>query len=150
MLLIAHRGNTKGQIPSKENHPDYIMESINAGFNVEIDVWLVGDKWFLGHDSPQHEVDKLFLQNKNIWCHVKNEKALSELVTDNSIHYFWHNNDDYMITSRGYIWCYPGKFCRSCIMNQPEKVLGFNMNSIIESFKPFGLCSDYVGKYGNI
>ena len=37
---IAHRGNTRGPKPEKENDPEYILQAINEGFDVEIDVWM--------------------------------------------------------------------------------------------------------------
>ena len=40
MKLISHRGNLNGRIPERENHPDYIDEAIEAGYDVEIDIWL--------------------------------------------------------------------------------------------------------------
>ena len=61
MRLISHRGNTSGPNPSRENHPDYIHEAIDKGFEVEVDVWRLGDKWFLGHDKPQYEIEEQFL-----------------------------------------------------------------------------------------
>ena len=33
-IYIAHRGNTDGPNPNRENDPTYIDEAINAGFNV--------------------------------------------------------------------------------------------------------------------
>jgi hypothetical protein len=52
MKLIAHRGNINGSNPEKENHPDYINEAIKLGHNVEIDVWFINNKFYLGHDDP--------------------------------------------------------------------------------------------------
>ena len=39
-ILIAHRGNTRGPKPEKENQPEYILQAIQEGFDVEIDVWM--------------------------------------------------------------------------------------------------------------
>jgi hypothetical protein len=36
----------------KENSPDYIWRAIQAGYNVEVDVWFVDGKFKLGHDEP--------------------------------------------------------------------------------------------------
>ena len=51
MKLIAHRGNLHGPNPDKENSTDYINEAIESGYNVEIDVWFINNKWYLGHDN---------------------------------------------------------------------------------------------------
>ena len=39
------------------------------------------------------------------------QKILMHFVNLEKIksNYFWHQNDDYTITSKGYIWAYPGK-----------------------------------------
>ena len=52
MILISHRGNLNGKMPQNENHPDYIDEAIHAGYDVEVDVWMIDNELFLGHDEP--------------------------------------------------------------------------------------------------
>jgi hypothetical protein len=32
-----------------------------------------------------------------------------EMLIKTKCHYFWHQEDDYTITSKGFIWVYPGK-----------------------------------------
>ena len=55
MKLISHRGNLNGPNKEHENHPDYIWEALQAGYEVEIDVWWVDGKFKLGHDEPQYD-----------------------------------------------------------------------------------------------
>ena len=45
MILISHRGNLTGPNPKKENHPDYILNALREGYEVEIDVWFENDKY---------------------------------------------------------------------------------------------------------
>ena len=59
MILISHRGNINGRKPELENGQRYCAEAINAGYNVEIDVWFT-DTWWTGHDRPQYRVDPDF------------------------------------------------------------------------------------------
>ena len=68
MIRIAHRGNYKGRDVLRENTISYIEEAIAAGFDVEIDVRLVGGKWFLGHDNPQEEIPLSFMERSSIWA----------------------------------------------------------------------------------
>ena len=75
MYLISHRGNIEGKT-KWENHPNYIQEAIEEGFDVEIDVWFVDNKLYLGHDLPQYEIDHDFLINDKLWCHAKNIESL--------------------------------------------------------------------------
>ena len=49
-VIISHRGNLCERNPESENHPDYIHEVISAGFDLEIDIWKIGDYYMLGHD----------------------------------------------------------------------------------------------------
>lgn len=58
MILISHRGNLMGKT-SYENEPDYIMNAIKEGFDVEIDVWYQNNTLYLGHDYAQNRF-KLF------------------------------------------------------------------------------------------
>jgi hypothetical protein len=108
MYLISHRGNLNGVESENENNPKYLKIAINKGFNVEVDVRFEKEKFYLGHDFSQYEVNKDFLLNENIWCHAKTHNALLALDKINA-HYFWHQEDDYTITSKGYFWTFPGK-----------------------------------------
>ena len=140
MLLISHRGNLNGIQKKRENSPTYINEALSKGYDVEVDVRFTDDKFFLGHDTNQYKVNKEFLENKRIWCHAKTVEALMALEKTNA-HYFWHQEDDYTITSKGFIWTYPGKklfLKRICVL--PEK---FNY----EKIKCTGICSDFIEKY---
>ena len=106
MFLISHRGNINGKNVQKENSPDYILKALSFGYDVEIDVWYVNNKFFLGHDTPQYEISIEFLKNDKLWCHAKNLASLEKMLYNN-ITCFWHQTDDYTLTSKGYIWTYP-------------------------------------------
>lgn len=140
-ILISHRGNINGRNPDLENHPDYIQKALDLGYHVEVDVWYVNDKWYLGHDEPQYEINQNFLKNGSIWCHAKNLEALNNMVYKSFIH-FWHQNDDYTITSNAYIWTYPNKqLLENCIAVLPELYPDWDIS------KAIGICSDYIEKY---
>tara|TARA_A100001011_G_scaffold400690_1_gene517632 strand:+ start:2682 stop:3116 length:435 start_codon:yes stop_codon:yes gene_type:complete len=140
-FLISHRGNIAGPNLERENDPDYILEAINAGYDVEIDVWYVDNNFFLGHDEPQHLIDESFLKNKNLWCHAKNVDALNEMLRCD-IHCFWHEKDTVTLTSKGYIWAYPGmQPIKNSIAVMPE----LNDDDISECT---GICSDRIEAWG--
>ena len=140
MYLISHRGNLNGVIPEKENHPKYLDIALKKGFHVEIDVRFHNNKFYLGHDFNQYEIDKDFLLNENVWCHAKTEVALRELIKIKA-HYFWHQEDDYTITSKGFIWTYPGKK----LLENSICVLPENANYRYINCK--GICSDFIENY---
>jgi len=142
--FISHRGNLEGSSPSTENKPERILKVLNSGYDVEVDVWVLEGQYWLGHDAPIYQIEKDFLQNKQLWCHAKNLQALESLASLKDVHYFWHQNDDYTLTSRGFIWCYPGKKTLSnsiCVM--PEK----SNYPIDEISACAGICSDYLKMY---
>ena len=142
MIYISHRGNLNGINSDKENNPSYLLSALNKGFNVEVDVRFENNKFYLGHDFSQFEINKDFLQNKSVWCHAKTNEALDALHNINA-HYFWHQEDDYTITSKGYIWTYPGKklFSKSiCVL--PEIANYKEINCM-------GICSDFIERYKN-
>ena len=80
MILISHRGNISGPNLERENHPEYIFEALQAGYDVEIDVWFVDGKFMLGHDEPQYEFPFPLLDNNysKIWLHCKNSTNVSK------------------------------------------------------------------------
>lgn len=103
--------------------------------DIKIEVYL----W--NHDEPKEEVGLDFLLNKNIWCHAKNIEAFESLLID-SAHCFWHEEDDYTLTSKGYIWTYPGqKLVEKSVCVLPESFKERNVE------KCSGLCSDFVLNY---
>ena len=143
MNLIAHRGNITGPNKSWENNPDYVLDAINQGFDVEVDVWLKDGGFFLGHDAPAFPVDWSFLTSPALWCHAKNIDALRSLVTMGA-HCFFHDADDAVLTSRGFLWTFPGKQLTNlsiCVM--PERA-SYTTDELRQSS---GICSDYIIDY---
>ena len=142
MILIAHRGNTEGPNPEYENSPAYIKYALSQGYDVEIDVWYMEGKWILGHDEPQYETDFNFLCLSNLWVHCKHYASLQQMAkVGRGINFFYHTDEDYVLTSQNWIWAYPG-------MKGGEKticVLPESLNLSVEGFE--GVCSDYVGNY---
>ncbi len=143
MILIAHRGNINGSIPDRENNPNYVMEALEKGFDVEVDVWYDGNDFWLGHDSPTYKIQETFLANSRIWCHAKDLDTLQKMLENSRIHCFWHQTDDYTVTSKGIIWAYPGKPTGKntvCVMPDPSEPL-------VLFDECLGICSDFIEKY---
>ena len=67
MIFIAHRGNLTGPNQQLENSPAYIDAARIAGFHVEIDVWQRDEKFYLGHDQPDHAGDCLCAVKRHRW-----------------------------------------------------------------------------------
>jgi len=141
MLLIAHRGNIHGKEEDNENKQEYILEAINQGYDVEVDVWLHNDALYLGHDGPQYLTDIKFLKNDKLWCHCKNVDVLQRLI-ENKVHCFFHKSDDIILTSKGYMWTFPKKkLVKGSICVMPEYGYQGNISDCI------GICSDFIGDW---
>lgn len=144
MHLIAHRGNLDGPRPELENSPDYIEAALAAGFEVEIDVWCQDGAFSLGHDEPSYPIDLSYLARPGLWCHAKDLNALEQMLRWPSIHCFWHEDDTATLTSRGFIWTYPGKpLTRQSISVLPG---GEDRDWRVAA----GVCSDWISKIRDI
>lgn len=145
MILIAHRGNTVGRRPELENTIDYVESAISSGYHVEIDLWGAGENLYLGHDSAETTITAAWLEEHTnlLWIHCKNAGALA-LMIDSPHNYFFHATDEYTITSRGYVWAYPGSppAGKSTIAVMPESFPG---KRAINLYQYAGVCSDFVG-----
>jgi hypothetical protein len=137
MIWISHRGNLSGPCSERENHPDYIIEALLKKYDVEIDVWFVKGEWFLGHDSPSIKIEESFLQKPGLWCHAKSLESLVKL-TQLKVHCFFHQNDDYTLTSQGIVWGH---------VKALPPVGGIHVmpeTSQKDFSKCLGICSDFV------
>jgi len=144
MILISHRGNIDGKILEIENHPDYIDKAISLGYDVEIDIWMVNDVFFLGHDEPQYKIEITWVDDRRnkLWVHCKNTEAMEFFNKFNyNINYFWHQNDNIILTSKKFLWVHPGKQP----INNSIAVLPELYNDNIK--KCIGICSDFIIKY---
>ena len=145
MLLISHRGNIAGRIEELENSPEYIDSTIRAGYDVEIDAWVVDGLILLGHDEPTYPVDVEWLRSRTakLWIHCKNIAALELFGDLAEFHYFWHEGDTVTLTSRRIIWAYPGKQpIKDSIAVMPETC----SDDVIACR---GVCSDHIERYRN-
>ena len=149
MILIAHRGSIDGPIKERENTLSYIEEAHDAGYDVEIDIRLENNKLYLGHDKAQEEVQLSWLKKRTnwLWVHCKTPETFSffynsqELFIHYQLNYFLHDVDQLALTSKNYIWAYPGmQPLENSIAVLPEL-----HNEDVS--KCIGVCSDYLLKY---
>lgn len=145
MKFIAHRGNTHGPNPTSENDPKHIEFVIRVyGFDVEVDVWRVDEIMFLGHDEPQYKIDESFLRRyrDRLWCHAKNMDALTWLL-NHDYHTFFHDVDEYTLTSKGVVWTFPGNpVPKNGVIVMPERTRD-RVKFIRENQHAAYYCSDF-------
>lgn len=137
MLFISHRGNINGPDKNLENNPDHIIDLLTDSISVEIDIWKIDDSFHIGHDHPTVRVDLDFLRHPKLWIHAKNLDALHSMLNED-MRCFWHQNDDFTITSDGYIWTFPDRnvTTRSIIVD-------LNDNWREKNYNAYGVCSDF-------
>jgi hypothetical protein len=147
MKYIAHRGLFEGPDKEKENHPEQILTALSKGYDCEIDLWWIKDQWWLGHDEPQYMVEEEFIGKQGLWLHCKNLDALHGLISRPFKYvYFWHQEDDFTLTSNGVIWTYPGKKLTSqSVAVMPERCPSYW--EYIKGRNLIGVCTDYVEKF---
>jgi hypothetical protein len=148
MILISHRGNTTGKQINLENNPDYVDKTIRMGYNVEVNLWLKEDSFFLGHDEPQYKInmDWLTSRKNKLWIHCKNLNSFDFLSTygDNTYKFFWHQKDNYTLTSNLMIWAYPDQ----PLSNRSIAVMPENTEYTLDQLKHCaGVCSDFIANY---
>lgn len=141
-ILISHRGNLTGKQPELENTPEYIDAALAAGFKCEVDVYSYDDKLYLGHDDAQIETSVDYLRQDGIIAHAKNLDALAAMLQA-SIHCFYHHTDNYTLTSRNWIWAFPGK--PGTLVHPTIAVLPENYATDVTYFD--GVCSDFIAQF---
>ncbi len=158
--IISHRGNVYGPngatAPTSlatwmnyENNPQHI-ETVRQEFMVEIDLWKINKRLYLGHDYPEYEIHESFLHDEpkcglDLLIHAKNIDALV-YCNQTALLVFWHQNDDYAITSLGdRIVVYPGKAIpKNSIIMQPEKA------PFEQVLTAYAICTDFPYRWRDI
>ena len=148
MKLIAHRGLFNGPDVNLENRPEQIEVALKAGYDCEVDLWIVDSDFYLGHDRPDYPIHKKWLEKIGLWIHAKNLAALHWLTTTD-LEYFWHQNDDFTLTSNNYIWTYPGQaLTQRSVMVMPEWA-DKTLNNC-QGVNCYAICSDYAERLRTI
>tara|TARA_A100001201_G_C4048673_1_gene188982 strand:- start:83 stop:529 length:447 start_codon:yes stop_codon:yes gene_type:complete len=146
MKFISHRGNINGVEPSRENTLEYIQEALDAGFDVEVDLWIDGDRLLLGHDYGEHEVTHRWLWKRrfNLWIHCKHFSSLAYMQRQtDSFQYFFHEKEDYTIISNQLIWAHNLQEVNNrCVIPllSEDDIDNWTKSNV------FGICSDFIGK----
>ena len=90
--FISHRGNLMGRVPMMENTSSYIQKALLEGYDVEIDIWIRDEIFYLGHDGPEQNVSLEWLNERKdkLWIHCKSLETLSFFNESNlSFNYFF-------------------------------------------------------------
>ena len=100
----------------------------------------------MGHDYGEHKLSIEWFEERKglLFIHAKDLATYTYFIRQKGFNVFWHQEDDYTLTSAGQIWAYPGSALNEktiCVM--PETVL----YSIKDISRCLGICSDFVKNY---
>ena len=155
LKVIAHRGLLDGPSSDKENNLENIQSNIKKYPEIinELDIWIDSNNIYIGHDYPKNKIQSkiLYENSRNLILHIKGVN----LVTQNGVkifnnilkncHYFAHQEDDFVITNKGWIWSHPRNgFVKNTICVLPEKIESLDSAvKKIEFNSLYGVCTDY-------
>jgi hypothetical protein len=150
MKIISHRGNLEGSKSCIENSPSAIENVLANDFDCEVDVFVTKeDEILLGHDFGQFRVEVNWLRERSsrLWLHCKNKQALDYFVkSESDFNFFWHEKDSYTLTSRGFVWIYPGQdLVSNAIVVLPE--LTKSDSFLLRNVGVSGICTDWPLRY---
>jgi hypothetical protein len=142
---ICHRGNLDGPMKDLENNFGVLIQRAIQGHRVEIDVWYHEQNLWLGHDRPEYKITLEWLAScKRRLIHAKDGKTFEYLLLESGkraldLHIFYHTEEDYVLTNKGLVICYPGKpLLQGSLCMMPERAL----YSQEELEKSFSICTD--------
>ena len=153
--IIAHRGLLNGPSSEKENNLENIKSNIKKYPELinELDIWIDSNHIYIGHDYPKNKIQfKILYENsKNLILHIKGVNLISPKGVKmfnkilNNCHYFTHQEDDFVITNKGWIWSHPRNgFVKNTICVLPEKIEALDSAiKKIEFNSLYGICTDY-------
>lgn len=143
MRWIAHRGNTEGPIPERENTPDYLVKALERGYDIEVDVWMGPCGLLCGHERDGAvSVSTDFLRRQNAWVHCKDVASFMCLSRYPDVNCFMQDAEPAVLTSRGFVWLhssYDGIPDGRCVLTQ------LNHQGFPAQFQPYAVCTDWVG-----
>lgn len=149
MYLISHRGNLNGPDSGTENLPEQVDKCLSLGIECEIDLRYEKSQLYLGHDTSQYQINLDWLNDRSrlLWIHCKDTDSLFYLTkTRVSLNFFWHDKDKYTLTSKGYVWSFPGApVSANSIAVLPEN--WWNPSVGIPLKSALGICTDFPLKF---
>ena len=112
---ICHRGNVAGPRKELENNLGVLIQRDIQGLATEVDVWYHEGNLWLGHDRPDYKISLEWLAaSRRRLIHAKDGRTFAYLLEEAGkraldLHIFYHTDEDYVLTNKGLVICYPGQ-----------------------------------------
>jgi len=81
MFYISYQGIFNGSDYEDANTPKQIGKALSAGFSVNIDVWRIDNKLYVGNNQPTIEVTEKYIQGNRFWINAKNTDMQTWIAT---------------------------------------------------------------------
>jgi hypothetical protein len=143
MKLISHRGNIDGLNPDRENSPEYILEALSLGYDVEVDVRENNDELYLGHDYCQYKIniDWIKKYEPNLWIHAKDINSVNLLIGQKLKMFFHEKESHTIIHNTNLIWSHN---INEATKNSIIPLLDLDTLNKFKDLPVYGICSDFV------
>lgn len=152
--LICHRANLMGPSDAENKLCSIMNCLLNYNYDVEIDIHFIDGVIHVGHDLPakfimttQDFLNTFSSYKERLWLHCKNIESIilfSEL--DVKFNFFGHTDDEFVLTSYGYIFTRPNVIHKKSIVVMPELIINDNKINI-DHFNSEGILTDYPIQY---
>lgn len=112
---ICHRGVLNTTAKELENNLGVLIQREIQGVAVEVDVWYAEKSLWLGHDKPEYRITLEWLAaSRRRLIHAKDGATFAYLLEEAGkraldLHIFYHTEEDYVLTNKGLLICYPGQ-----------------------------------------
>lgn len=140
MLYISYYGNIYDKNKDLENEPSYIINAINNGYNVFIDIQLIENDYYLG---GKYKIELDFLQKfiHYLWCNCLDEITYIKLRNI--------SNDIKIINDlKDLVWGYHEINNNNFISVLPELLKNnYEIRDLKNKSNFIGICSSYIGWY---
>ena len=112
---FCHRGILTPGAKELENNLGVLIQREIQGLSVEVDVWYHEGTLWLGHDKPEYKISLEWLgASRRRLIHAKDGITFAYLLEEAGkrgldLHVFYHTDEDYVLTNKGLVICYPGQ-----------------------------------------
>jgi len=147
MRVISHRGNVFG--PGSQCERKNIERAYELGYDVELDVWIVNEQFYVGHDEPLYELPLEWIDSAmadRTWFHAKNIFAYNALK-GLGVRTFMHADESWAPIG-ALQWHHP-RLNDSITFKENDVVLDVNGHARIDIERvrktpPYAICTDWA------
>ena len=142
---ICHRGILNTSAKELENNFGVLIQREIQGLAVEVDVWYAEKSLWLGHDKPEYRITLEWLAaSRRRLIHAKDGATFAYLLEEAGkraldLHVFYHTDEDYVLTNKGLVICYPGQpLLPGSLCMMPERA-SYSPEQLVNAY---AICSD--------